>query len=364
MRNHTPPQTGENLADPSEPQIPSTRIDIRLLETGVDMCLRMMGLWHPLCSNGWGDLALIEQIRRLAEQIDRATPAEPIELLWEDGEPLSGGGTLFRGRFVSPAMSLLQPVQSRTARIEFLLPARTIKGVRPPVYLHLAATGEQGFLIRKRLALPLVQRGYGAVFLENPFYGLRKPTGQIQTFVRTMSDQFAMNMATIMEARSLLRWLREQGYDRLGLVGYSQGGFMSALVAELEPHPLALVCGATGNSPWRSFTELQLSQLLDWKALQKELGAGCNAKGLLKDMMEVVRIDRHPPPVLPQAAILLAVKNDLLVPNDETQVLLRHWNGADLRWIDGGHSLGYLVHHNDLRQAIIDAFHRLSLFSP
>ena len=55
------------------------------------------------------------------------------------------------------------------------------------------------------MALPMAaERGVGSLILENPYYGLRKPKGQLRSSLHYVSDLFVMGACLIMEAQVAL----------------------------------------------------------------------------------------------------------------------------------------------------------------
>lgn len=77
------------------------------------------------------------------------------------------------------------------------------------------------------MAKPLLQKGIGAIILENPFYGLRKPTEQIRSSLRHVSDIFVMGGCLVLECITLLNWCVQLGLGPLGVTGISMGGHVS-----------------------------------------------------------------------------------------------------------------------------------------
>jgi hypothetical protein len=222
----------------------------------------------------------------------------------------------------------------------------------------LAATGEEGFLFRRVFARLLLARGLAALLLENPFYGQRRPRRQRGPLVRTVRDQFAMNISTTEEARGLIDWARRDGYPAVGVSGYSQGGIMAAFATALTPFPVAVVPRGAGNSAKQIFTNAALSRRIAWRALGRQIGSVEKARDYFEECLVPVEIARYPAPALPEAAILVSARNDGFVPAAQAEALHRHWPGSELRWLDTSHILG-AAHLKPHQEAIIDAFSAL-----
>ncbi len=74
-------------------------------------------------------------------------------------------------------------------------------------------------------AFPLLKReGIGALILENPFYGNRKPADQRRSQLNHVSDLLVMGLALIFECITLIGWLEGEGLGPVGLTGISMGG--------------------------------------------------------------------------------------------------------------------------------------------
>ena len=79
-------------------------------------------------------------------------------------------------------------------------------------------------------ALPLLKRDkIGALILENPFYGSRKPKHQRLSQLLHVSDLFTGGLSLILECLVLKRWLEERGFGPIGLTGLSMGGHVRML---------------------------------------------------------------------------------------------------------------------------------------
>lgn len=84
----------------------------------------------------------------------------------------------------------------------------------------------QGFYRRRHMtALPLLKSdGIGALIIENPYYGSRKPKGQTLSQVLHVSDLFVMGLSLMLECLVLRKWLEGEGWGPVGVTGISMGG--------------------------------------------------------------------------------------------------------------------------------------------
>jgi hypothetical protein len=299
--------------------------------------------------DGWGDRALCDAIdpeelsrRRIPRLQVRLRPARR-----------AYGGLLREGSFQSPELRL--PPCARTARIQLLLPESGLRAVA----VHLAASGDQGFAVRLRFAAPLLQRGIGALVLENAYYGARRPANQPYHAVRSVSDLHLMGAATFQEGRALTRWAREVLRAPLvGVTGYSMGGQLAAMVGASLPYPAAVVPIAATCSPDSVLREGVLRHVAAWAAIA---GAGQSleqARLALCEHLSRFSVTTLPAPVLPEAAIVVGTRADGVVPPVEMERIARHW-GCELRWLPAGHVSAVLRHQGAMRTAIADAFDRL-----
>lgn len=120
-----------------------------------------------------------------------------------------------------------------------------------PVAIILAGTGEQGFDRRRQLvSLPLARSNIASLIIESPYYGSRRPIGQVASKLRSLTELPLLGRMTIEETRSIVKWLRKrQGVsldrnskncssDKHGaivLAGVSMGGLHAAMSASLLP---------------------------------------------------------------------------------------------------------------------------------
>jgi hypothetical protein len=295
--------------------------------------------------DGWGD---VEAAGDLLEFV--RTPRDPAPIRPDVRRVAHVNGVhVFEGSFESPSAGL--PPESREARFELLLPATRADA---PVCVYLAATGEEDGSRRRRLALPLVREGIGALLLQNPFYGTRRPARQSGSDLLCVADQFAMNRATIEEGRALLGWLRARGHRDVGVCGYSMGGSIAAYTAVCTPFPVVTIAAAAGSSAATLMTRNVLSRQVHWD----RLGEPRAARQRLAAALDAIALHELPRPNDPRRATLVGCRSDGYVDADGVLRLHHHWAGSTLRWIDTGHVAGLTLHGAVLRRAIADTFAR------
>lgn len=306
-----------------------------------------------LYEDGFGDRAKLESLVRLIEDRSIVAADSEIELRLEPAIERRGV-TIQRGTFQSPLADRL-PEEARAAVVELRAPrahrARSL-------VVMLASTGEEGFWLRSLFGGPLVEQGIATLSLESPFYGSRRPKGQRGPLLRTVSDQFAMNVATVQEARALARWALPR-YQQVCLTGFSQGGFMAAFAGALLEHPVALVPRAAGDAAAPIFTSAALSRRIHWARLARDVGSEEQARRLFAEYLAPVRIGRFGVPAHARASVLVNVSGDGFVPRSESESLHRHWVGSELRWLTSNHVFAAIGHRGAQHQAILDALERL-----
>jgi len=304
--------------------------------------------------DGWGDLPRLRELHRAGLH---PGPPRPVEVRWEETME-NGTALLRRGAFPSPYTDLPLPAESRTSFFELVLPPKASRETQ--ICMHFAATGDEGFARRRRaLALPLLREGIGSLILENPYYGRRRPPGQHKKMLNRFSDLWAMGGAAVQEGRSLMQWLRREGYKRLGVCGISMGGSMAARVAVLEETPVAMIGCVTAHSASAVFTEGILKNYLAWEVLNRELDGDGPAIALMRELLDLTDLRRFPPPRRPEAAFLVAASRDAYIPPSSAAMLHAHWPGSTMRWLCTGHVGAFLFHRSDFLAAIRDAFARL-----
>lgn len=134
------------------------------------------------------------------------------------------------------------------------------------------------------------------------------------------------------DLRRVLAWLRKhQSAPAVGVMGFSLGGYNTALLAGLDGDLACAIAGIPltdmGGAVWRHMPELQRRQL--------------QAQGLglaqIQRVLTPVSPLALPPLVAPERRYIFAATGDQLVPTDQPQRLWTHWEEPEICWYHGSH---------------------------
>uniref|UniRef100_A0A2A4JX07 Protein ABHD18 n=1 Tax=Heliothis virescens TaxID=7102 RepID=A0A2A4JX07_HELVI len=200
---------------------------------------------------------------------------------------------LYEGYFITPLERYLPgivPKIAQKAHFQALLPIHWPEKNCKPVCLHLAGTGDHFFWRRRNLMVkPLLKEaGIGGIILENPFYGLRKPTDQVRSSLHNVSDIFVMGGCLILESLVLFHWCERNGLGPLGVTGLSMGGHMASLAATNWPKPLVLVPCLSWSTASAVFLQGVMSQSINWDLLEDQYLSDGEYREKLSKMVTIV----------------------------------------------------------------------------
>lgn len=263
---------------------------------------RLDGLYRSLLltkffCKGWGKPENLERLFAFRKIISnraacsKLVPQDyPIEITKEE---VTSDCKIVEGRFKTPLeiyLPGLVPDVVQNAHFQVLLPLKWNDERFKPICIHLAGTGDHYFWKRRNLiAKPLLKEAnLGAIILENPFYGARKPKDQRASSLHNVSDIFVMGGCLVLESLVLLNWCERNGYGPLGITGLSMGGHMASLAATNWPKPLVLVPCLSWSTASSVFTEGVMSHSINWDVLETQYFSDGNYREHLSKMVTVV----------------------------------------------------------------------------
>jgi pimeloyl-ACP methyl ester carboxylesterase len=180
--------------------------------------------------------------------------------------------------------------------------------------------------------------GLDVVFMNLPLHGGRMPTSAayhgtaiVQPSLWRLGEACAQG---VMDLRILIDYLVKRGAPKVGIMGYSWGGFHASMLASLEPRtdfivsvaPVVSIADLVMSWPTRSFFEEALDEpAMMIRELRKILGP-------FTPLSHTLRIPK-------ERVLLVASVNDGIIPAVHTEALWEHFERPEVYWSCGGHIL-------------------------
>jgi len=216
------------------------------------------------------------------------------------------------------------------------------EGPRPTlIFVHGVVASDYRFNSRF-FSLPwFYERGYDIALFTIPFHGSRAERRSLFSGQGLFSGGFSQlaegMLQSICDLRVLFDYLVARGAPHVGISGLSLGGYLSALMAVVEPRlafcipnsPLvAPVDTIRSWQPTRSFMEL----------IQQR--SGLSAQDLRRGM--AVHSPLSYQPVLnPERVMIIGGAGDRFTPPRFVRLLHAHWPDSYLHWFPGNHLLHF-----------------------
>ena len=206
-------------------------------------------------------------------------------------------------------------------------PAKPVPGV---VYLH-GAGGDREQLLP--LAARLADRGAVALALTLPSTTATPPKGLTTTeTLRWQHDTIVRDVVAVRRALDVLAADERVDPERLGLVGWSFGGRLGALVAGVDDRVQATALMSAGAAPVSEYVAAAPADLRD------------DVEEMLTPMDPLTRIGDAGGEVFLQAG-----RSDSVVPTAALQAMADAApDGARLTWYDAEHDLNETAHRDQL----------------
>ncbi|HEY8039051.1 MAG TPA: alpha/beta hydrolase family protein [Polyangiaceae bacterium] len=215
------------------------------------------------------------------------------------------------------------------------------------VYVH--GWLEPGPWIEEAVLLP---RLYDALevdvlHVQLPFHGSRNPRSALFHGEFFWSADLVRSIEAVrqscMDARTLVAWLRAQGYDEVGVTGISLGGSITMVLACVEPTPDYVV---------PIVSHLQLAEAVEDAPILWRMKADLERFGVdrarRKEIFSRLGLDTMKPRLAPQRQLWIMARDDVYIAAPLVERQWRAWGEPPIEWIPGGHmtfplSLGRIV---------------------
>jgi dienelactone hydrolase len=208
---------------------------------------------------------------------------------------------------------------------------------------------EPGPWFEETLFLPRVydELGVDVLHVQLPFHGTRKPRnalfhGEFFLTADLVRSIEALRQSCI-DARTIVAWLRGQGYTEVGVTGLSFGGSIAMLLACLDPTPDYIV-PIVGH--------LKLGEAVEDAPILWRMKADLERFGVGRDRrQEIFRrlgLDRLRPLLPLDRQLWIMAKDDVYIAAHLVEAQWREWGRPPIEWIPGGHmtfplSMGKIV---------------------
>jgi pimeloyl-ACP methyl ester carboxylesterase len=186
-----------------------------------------------------------------------------------------------------------------------------------------------------------------------PFHGPRKPRDALFSGEFFWTADLVRSMEGVRQAvcdtRALVFWLREQGYERIGVTGISLGGAITMLLACVEPLPDFIIPiiahlqldAAVESAPilWRMKQDLE-----DWGIDEEQR----------RELFQRVGLGSCRPLLSTERQLWIQAREDVYIDAELAEAQWQAWGKPFIHWIDGGH-MTFPLHLDEMTRRI-DSF--------
>lgn len=237
-------------------------------------------------------------------------------------------------RFSFPTLHPLPFDESNVAIGRLYLP----RGIeRPPVVLvshgwaHRSWRGVEHLYVR-----PFLRAGFAVAFVAHPLHLDRTPRDTYSGELLVSGDVvltvegFRQGVADLLGTAG---WLRASGYRRVGLFGYSLGGYLAGILAALRGDWDYLVLGGTGDSLVSPILDTPLG-----RNVREDLSAcGMLDRTRLSRAWRIISPGALPRRVPADRVLMVAGRFDRIMLPVSVRRLWRAWDRPRLDWMPRGH---------------------------
>ncbi len=313
-----------------------------------------------LPSLGWRGLEYGESSEDWKLYIDKLHSADPLGFFRApqcdpDVEVLAAPRGHFKpeqGRCLAlKFQSLYQPFNPRfaerypeTGRNSFVRARywRHSKGPRPTIIAVHGFMADPYWLNQRFFSLPwLYEQGMDVLLCTLPHHGPRRERGSLFSghgfFARGVGGINEHMGQAICDLRALMRYLRCEGVEKIGVTGVSLGGWVTALLASVEEKLEFAIPNVPVVSPVDLFMEWQPAGML--------ISSGLMATGLslkkLRELLAVTTPLTYHPLLSRERLMIIGGVGDRMAPPKHSRLLWDHWGRCPIHWFPGNHLLHF-----------------------
>jgi len=169
-----------------------------------------------------------------------------------------------------------------------------------------------------------------------PFHGARKPRSALFSGEFFWTADLVRSMEgvrqAVCDARAFVRWLRDQGYEQVGVTGISLGGSITMLLGCLEPAPDFIA---------PIISHLQLVDAVEeapilWR-MKRDLEKWGIDRDKRRDLFERLRLASYSPVLGRDRQLWIQAEEDAYIDAALARRQWEQWGRPEILWIPGGH---------------------------
>lgn len=228
---------------------------------------------------------------------------------------------------------------------EYLLNQRVIArwihrkdGLRRKALLYVHGWLEPGPWVEEASLLPAFhdELDVDVLHIQLPFHGSRNPKSALFHGEFFWSADLVRSIEAVrqslLDVRTLMAWLRAEGYDEVGITGLSLGGSITMLTACVEPTPDYIV---------PIIAHLQLTEAVEEAAILWRMREDLEKFGIdaqkRRAIFERLGLDRLHPKLAPERQLWVPARDDQYLKAEPVLRQWRAWGEPPIEWIPGGH---------------------------
>jgi len=279
----------------------------------------------------------------------------PIPLDYIRGDVWERRAGLWRRDFTFPSSTPSEYANNSHAIVQTYAPDRALHF---PAVISLHGLMTPTLIGHRPFFRAIVEAGASAYAVELPYHLRRTPAGSVSGelfFTADLEMSLAAIQQTVAEVRQLIHYLREAGAPMIGLLGFSLGAWMSALIASCEPE----VDFALFAMPPSNLNDV-LWQTKLGEPLRRQFEAAGWSAADTAPFYHLLDPQHLPLLIPPEHRLIFAARFDHFIPFQYTQQLQRQWQHSHLHVYRAGH-IGMLWSRKFLRDVRLAVAQQLRL---
>ncbi len=185
----------------------------------------------------------------------------------------------------------------------------------------------------------LYDQGYDVLMMTLPFHGPRAsrnhPVSGLGFYTNGLSGTNEAMLQSIFDARIWMDYLFDRGAPQVGVSGVSLGGYLSALLANVEDR----LSFAIPNSP----VVAPVDMALQWQPVapvsQLMFSLGDLDMAEMRHCMALHSPLTYQPKIAPERLFIISGAGDRFTSPRFVRLLHEHWEGSRIHWFPGNHLL-------------------------